>query len=116
MPAIPQCGGETGAGGRGAAAARDRAGGDGADHGVRRKARYSGVCREFGRYSRKKEVFITTSKFSNDALDYVTRIEHKVILIGGETLAQFMIEHNVGVSEESHYIVKKVDLDYFEEG
>jgi restriction system protein len=63
----------------------------------------------------KKGVFITTSKFSNDALDYVTRIEHKVVLIDGETLAQFMIDHNVGVSEESHYIVKKVDLDYFEE-
>jgi len=26
-----------------------------------------------------------------------------------------MIDHNVGVSEESQYIIKKIDLDYFEE-
>jgi len=63
----------------------------------------------------KKGVFITTSKFSSEAIEYVTRIEQKVVLIDGVTLAQFMIDHNVGVSEESQYIVKKVNLDYFEE-
>ena len=62
-----------------------------------------------------KGVFITTSKFSNEALDFVHRIGQKVVLIDGETLAEYMIDHNVGVSEESHDIVKKVDLDYFEE-
>lgn len=63
----------------------------------------------------RKGVFITTSRFSKEALEYVQRIEQKVVLIDGETLAQFMIEHNVGVSEESRYIVKKIDMDYFEE-
>jgi restriction endonuclease Mrr len=30
-----------------------------------------------------------------------------------EQLAQLMIDHDVGVTEESRYIVKKIDLDYF---
>ncbi|WP_245920339.1 restriction endonuclease [Methanospirillum stamsii] len=63
----------------------------------------------------RKGVFITTSRFSKEALEYVQRIEQKVVLIDGETLTELMIDHNVGVSEESRYIVKKIDMDYFEE-
>lgn len=63
----------------------------------------------------KKGVFITTSKFTDSAKDYVSRIEQKVVLIEGDELAQLMIDHDVGVSEESRYIVKKIDLDYFED-
>lgn len=62
----------------------------------------------------KKGVFITTSKFTDGAIDYVSRIEQKIVLIDGEELAQLMIDHDIGVSEESRYIVKKIDLDYFE--
>jgi restriction system protein len=36
-------------------------------------------------------------------------------LIDGKQLAAFMIQHNIGVSVEATYEVKKVDLDYFEE-
>lgn len=61
----------------------------------------------------RKGVLITTSTFSQQARDYVDRIEKKIILIGGEQLAQLMIEYNVGVAAISQYIVKKVDLDYF---
>jgi len=43
-----------------------------------------------------KGVFITTSGFTKDALEYVKTITHKVILIGGETLTQLMIENNIG--------------------
>lgn len=63
----------------------------------------------------RKGVFITTSRFSKEAIEYVQRIEQKVVLIDGETLTQMMIDHNVGVSEESRYVVKKIDSDYFEE-
>lgn len=62
----------------------------------------------------KKGVFITTSKFSNEAHEYVRRIEQKVILIDGEQLAQYMIDYDIGVSKEAQYTVKKIDLDYFE--
>lgn len=61
----------------------------------------------------KKGVFITTSTFSSDAKDYVSRIDSKIILIDGETLTQLMIENNVGVTPFAVYEVKKVDSDYF---
>jgi restriction system protein len=63
----------------------------------------------------KKGLFITTSEFSSDAEDYVSRIDTKVVLIDGETLAQLMIDHNVGVSTVGTYDIKKVDSDYFSE-
>jgi restriction system protein len=61
----------------------------------------------------RKGIFITTSNFSKDALDYVNNIEPKIILIDGERLADLMIEHNVGVSPIASYEVKKIDSDYF---
>jgi restriction system protein len=63
----------------------------------------------------KKGLFITTSNFSSDSEDYVSRIDAKIVLIDGETLAQLMIEYNVGVSTLNTYEVKKVDSDYFTE-
>lgn len=63
----------------------------------------------------RKGLFITTSAFSSDAEDYVSRIDAKVVLIDGETLAQLMIDHNVGVAPVGNYEIKKVDLDYFTE-
>lgn len=63
----------------------------------------------------RKGVLITTSQFSQDAKDYVNKIEKKIVLIDGEQLAQFMIDHGTGVAEVASYTVKKVDLDYFSE-
>lgn len=62
----------------------------------------------------RKGVLITTSTFSPQARSFASGTENlKIILIDGEQLAQLMIEYDVGVTEESRYIVKKVDLDYF---
>lgn len=61
----------------------------------------------------KKGVFITTSRFSQGALDYVGQIEPKVVLIDGSDLVQHMIDHGVGVSSSALYEVKKVDMDFF---
>jgi restriction system protein len=63
----------------------------------------------------RKGVMITTSHFSQDAKDYVNRIEKKIVLIDGEQLAQFMIDHEVGVTEVARYVVKRIDLDYIDE-
>lgn len=63
----------------------------------------------------RKGVFITTSNFSNEAIDYVTHLESKIILINGSQLAELMIDHNVGVSTKQTYEVKQIDSDYFEE-
>lgn len=62
-----------------------------------------------------KGVFITTSGFTRDALEYVKTITHKVILIDGEMLTQLMIENNIGVSKIVSYDIKKIDSDYFVE-
>jgi restriction system protein len=64
----------------------------------------------------RKGIFITASNFSKEAQDYISRIETKIILIEGETLAQYMIDYNVGVTTVSNYEIKKLDLDYFTEG
>lgn len=63
----------------------------------------------------KKGIFITTSNFTKDASDYVQKIDTKVVLIDGNTLATLMIDHNVGVSTVNTYEVKKIDSDYFNE-
>ena len=63
----------------------------------------------------KKGVLITTSSFSQEAENYVKRIEKKIVLIDGKTLARLMIDFDVGVSEIVTYRIKKLDLDYFEE-
>lgn len=66
-------------------------------------------------YRARKGVLITTSQFSSDAKEYVDRIEKKIVLIDGEQLAQLMIDHNVGVTVQNTYVLKRVDGDYFEE-
>ena len=60
-----------------------------------------------------KGVFITTSKFSKGALEYVGMIQKKIILIDGAKLASLMIEHNLGVSVKSTYEIKALDTDFF---
>ena len=58
---------------------------------------------------------ITTSGFTSDALQYITQIEKRIILIDGQQLTSLMIQYNVGVTVEVTYEVKKLDLDYFGE-
>jgi len=61
----------------------------------------------------KKGVFITTSDFTKEAVEYVRNIDNKVVLINGALLANLMIDHNVGVSPAATYEIKKIDSDYF---
>jgi len=63
----------------------------------------------------RKGVFITTSDFTQGAKEYVNLIEKKIILINGNNLAGYMFKYNIGVSKITEYILKKVDIDYFEE-
>jgi restriction system protein len=62
----------------------------------------------------RKGIFITTSSFSQDANDFVSKIDSKIILIDGKRLAEYMIEHGVGVSSDRSFIIKKINSDYFE--
>ena len=61
-----------------------------------------------------KGIFITTSTFSNGAIEYVNRIAtKKIVLIDGHQLAEYMIDFNLGVSVETVYEIKRIDSDYF---
>lgn len=62
-----------------------------------------------------KGIFITTSRFTEDAKNYVYQIGSKIVLIDGDQLTNLMIEHDVGVATVSLYPVKKIDTDYFDE-
>jgi restriction system protein len=63
----------------------------------------------------RKGIFITTSSFTQQALNYVSTIDSKIILIDGDRLSNLMFEHSVGVSNAGVYELKKIDSDYFEE-
>lgn len=64
----------------------------------------------------QKGLFITTAKFSSGASQYAGNLlGTKVVLVDGLTLTKLMIKHNVGVSVEHVYEVKKVDSDFFSE-
>jgi restriction system protein len=60
-----------------------------------------------------KGVFVTTSDFSKEAISYVDRVQHRIVLINGERLARLMIKHEVGVRARNTYILRSVDEDYF---
>ena len=63
----------------------------------------------------KKGIFITTSRFSQEAEDYVAKIDNKIALIDGKSLCQLMIEYDIGLASEVTYTLKRIDSDYFEE-
>lgn len=63
----------------------------------------------------KKGIFITTSNFTKEALDYTPKNETKIVLIDGEQLAQLMIDYNLGCTTHQTYELKKIDSDYFGE-
>ena len=59
-------------------------------------------------------VFITTSSFSREAIDYAKTVNASVILIDGERLANLMIDRGVGVQPVQTHTIVKLDEDYFE--
>ena len=62
----------------------------------------------------KRGVFITTSSFTNNAVDFVDNQSNLTItLIDGEELASLMIEYDLGVSTTKTYNIKQIDNDYF---
>jgi restriction system protein len=64
----------------------------------------------------QKGIFITTSNFTEDARNFVAKVNSKIVLIDGEQLANLMIDHGVGVNTTVTYEIKRVDSDYFAEG
>ncbi|MEP7282374.1 MAG: restriction endonuclease [Rubrivivax sp.] len=61
----------------------------------------------------KKGVFITTSIYTTQALQFAKSVEG-IVLVDGSRLTELMIDHEVGVSARAVKI-PKVDADYFDE-
>lgn len=78
-----------------------------------------GAIREFvgslGEHRATKGVFITCGGFTSGARDAAAKAHFRIVLIDGEQLAEFMIDHGVGVAAHKTYTVKKLDSDYFED-
>lgn len=63
-----------------------------------------------------KGIFITTTAFSKEAVDYAAGLRHsKIVLIDGDELAELMIDHGIGCAAAAIYEVKRIDSDYFSE-
>ena len=62
-----------------------------------------------------KGIFLSSSAFSKEAIDFVKHLSIKIILIDGDELANLMIDYGVGVSTVSNYQIKRIDSDYFDE-
>ena len=60
--------------------------------------------------------FITTSYFSQVAVDFARSYPHAdIVLIDGKKLTELMIQYNLGVSVERDISIKRIDGDYFEQ-
>jgi restriction system protein len=67
-----------------------------------------------GKHARKG-IFITTSGFTKEAIEFAARIDSKIVLIDGVQLTGLMIDHNIGVAPVASYEIKRIDTDYFTE-
>lgn len=64
----------------------------------------------------QKGVFITTSKFTEQAIEYAKKQQQKNLkLIDGSMLADLMVKYEVGVVAVKYFNAYKVDKDYFYE-
>jgi restriction system protein len=61
-------------------------------------------------------VFITTSRFTTEAKKAAEKYpQPRIILVDGNKLADFMLEHEIGVTVDKVFTVYKIDEDFFEE-
>ena len=58
-------------------------------------------------------MFITTSTFTPQATEFAKSVE-RIVLVNGVKLAEFMVEHGIGVTLRP-LSVPKLDSSYFEE-
>ena len=62
-----------------------------------------------------KGVFVTPSGFSREVRDYLNKVQHRIVLINGATLARLMIRHEVRVRARKTCVMQTVDQDYFQD-
>lgn len=61
-----------------------------------------------------KGVFITTARFSNEAVKHIEKSKSRIILVDGDSLIRHMIEYNLGVSAGEILSIKHIDEKFFD--
>lgn len=61
----------------------------------------------------RKGVFITTSNFTKDAIEYAEKVDVTVVLIDGQRLAEYMIQNEIGITLKHNYKIYEIDTDFF---
>lgn len=61
-----------------------------------------------------KGILVTTSSFSNGAIQTAQNLGHRIVLIDGEQLGRLMIRYNIGCRDQEVINIKKIDDDYFD--
>lgn len=62
-----------------------------------------------------KGVFITTSKFTKEAISFVERQQKSIKLIDGQLLSELLVKHQVGINTVQTMSVLRLDADYYAE-
>ena len=62
-----------------------------------------------------KDVFVTASQFTGDAIDATKNSTVQVVLIDGQRLTELMVKYKVGVLVRDTIEIKAVDEGFFEE-
>lgn len=63
-----------------------------------------------------KGVFITTSSFNKNAIEYANKLNNNttLVLIDGEQLAKYVYEYSLGMQTEQIIDIKKLDSDFWD--
>ncbi len=63
-----------------------------------------------------KGVFITTSSFNKNAIEYANKLNNNttLVLIDGEQLAKYVYEYSLGMQTEQIIEIKKLDSDFWD--
>ena len=62
----------------------------------------------------QKGIFITTSAFTQSAIETAQNLGNRIVLINGKELAKLMLRYNIGSRDEQVLHLKKIDEEFFE--
>ncbi len=62
----------------------------------------------------QKGIFITTSAFTQSAVETAQNLGNRIVLINGKELAKLMLRYNIGSRDEQVLHLKKIDEEFFE--
>ena len=75
----------------------------------------NGFLGALAKHGANRGVFVTTSRFTQDARRAVELPHLRLVLIDGEELARLAVEHNIGVSVKRKIELKRLDTDFFDD-